>query len=149
MKRLDLGLFLLLLLCAIAVVHTQHRARRLFVDRERERSVAEQLAADLRRLQSDQATLAAANRVERVAAGMHMLPPDPARTVAISALPVMAGSSPVEGAATANAASGNAAPGDGSMAGGAVVGGPSAPGAAGKSPATLQLARVHPAGGSR
>ncbi|MDE3012024.1 MAG: cell division protein FtsL, partial [Pseudomonadota bacterium] len=65
MKRLDLALFALVMLCAIAVVNTQHRARRLFVDLQREKSLGEQLATDLRRLQADQATLAAANRVER------------------------------------------------------------------------------------
>lgn len=91
MKRLDLALFALVMLCAIAVVNTQHRARRLFVDLQREKSLGEQLAADLRRLQADQATLAAANRVERVAGSLRMRQPDPARTVAIAGMPVLAG----------------------------------------------------------
>jgi cell division protein FtsL len=90
MRRLDLAVFALLLLVAIGVVHTQHRARRLFVDLQREHTLGEQLSADLRRLQSDQATLAAANRVEHAAGGLHMHQPDPARTVAITAMPVMA-----------------------------------------------------------
>ncbi len=101
MRRLDLALFAVLVLCAIAVVHTQHRARRLFVDLQREHSIGEQLAADLRRLQADQATLAAANRVERAAGTLHMHQPDPARTVAITALPVMAAGSPDGSAAAA------------------------------------------------
>jgi cell division protein FtsL len=84
MKRLDLALFGLLVLCGILVVHTQHRARRQFVDLQRELSLGEQLASDLRRLQSDQATLAAANRVERAAVGLHLRPPDPARTLAMA-----------------------------------------------------------------
>ena len=90
MKRSDLVIFLLLILCAVSVVHTQHRARRLFVDLQSERSVGEQLASDLRRLQSDQATLAAANRVERAASGLHMRVPELAATRIIQALPVLA-----------------------------------------------------------
>ncbi len=85
MKRLDLALFCALLLCAIAVVHTQHRARRLFVDLQRELGVGEQLATDLRRLEADQATLAAANRVERAASGLRMRLPEPSRSYALAA----------------------------------------------------------------
>lgn len=80
MRRLDLILLAALVLTAIAVVNTQHRARRLFVDLQRERSLGEQLAADWRRLQVDQATLAAANRVERAAASLRMHVPDSAGT---------------------------------------------------------------------
>ena len=90
MTRLDLSLFLLLVLCGLAVVNSQHRARRLFVDLQREYSVGEQLASDLRRLQSDQATLAAANRVERAATLLRMHQPLPARSVAMNAVPVVA-----------------------------------------------------------
>ena len=104
MRRADLVLFLALLVCAILVVNTQHRARRLFVDLERERGNGEQLAADLRRLQADQASLSAANRVERVAAGLHMRTPDPARSVAITAAPVLADGRPAPAAAAVHLA---------------------------------------------
>ena len=106
MRRLDLGLFVALVLCAILVVHTQHRARRLFVDLQREHSIADQLAADLRRLQADQATLASANRVERVAVGMRMRQPDPRRTVAVSSLPTLAGAPAGEGHESVEAGTG-------------------------------------------
>ena len=98
----------------MSVVHTQHRARRLFVDLQRERSLGEQLASDLRRLQSDQATLAAANRVERAASGLHMRVPELKATRIIQALPVLAdGASPNPATGTpvpANPASASARP---------------------------------------
>lgn len=84
MKRIELILLGALVVCACLVVHTQHHARRLFVDLERERTAGEQLAADLRRLQSDQATLAAANRVEHAAASLHMHQPEAAHTYALA-----------------------------------------------------------------
>jgi len=76
MKRSDFVLFLCLILCAVAVVHTQQRARRVFVDLEREKTAGDALAADLRRLQSERATLIASNRVEHVASEMKMHLPD-------------------------------------------------------------------------
>jgi len=81
-RRIDFVLFGCLILCAIAVVNTQHRARRVFVDLEREKTMGDELAADLRRLQAERATLAAANRVERVAIDMKMHLPD-ARNVIV------------------------------------------------------------------
>lgn len=76
MKRVDFVLFGLLIVCAVALVNTQHRARRLFVDLEREKTVGDQLAADLRRLQAEHAGLVAANRIERAALTMRMHPID-------------------------------------------------------------------------
>jgi cell division protein FtsL len=76
MRRLDWALFAILIVCAVALVNTQHRARRLFVDLEREKTVGDQLAADLRRLQAERASLVAANRVERSALTLHMHPVD-------------------------------------------------------------------------
>jgi len=76
MKRSDFVLFICLVLCAVAVVHTQHRARRVFVDLEREKTMGDELAADLRRLQAERATLVASNRVEHVASEMKMRLPD-------------------------------------------------------------------------
>ena len=76
MKRSDFALFACLIICAVAVVHTQHSARRVFVDLEREKTRGDELAADLRRLQAERATLAASNRVEHVAYDMKMHLPD-------------------------------------------------------------------------
>jgi cell division protein FtsL len=76
MRRSDFALFVCLIICAIAVVHTQHRAIRVFVDLEREKTRGDELAADLRRLQAQRATLVASNRVEHVASEMKMLLPD-------------------------------------------------------------------------
>lgn len=76
MKRSDFLLFFCLILCALAVVHTQHRARRIFVDLEREKTIGDELSADLRRLQAERAALAASNRVEHVASDMKLRLPD-------------------------------------------------------------------------
>lgn len=76
MKRIDFALFAVLIVCALALVNTQHRARRLFVDLEREKTTGEELAADLRRLQAERAGLVAANRIERAAGTLRMHPVD-------------------------------------------------------------------------
>lgn len=64
MSRLNPLLFLGLLLLAIAVVHTQHRSRRLFIDLQKEKDRTEQQIAEWHQLQIEQGLLTSSHRVE-------------------------------------------------------------------------------------
>lgn len=64
MSRLNVILFGIVVLLAIGVVHAQHRARRLFVDLQKEKDLSEQLAAEWNQLQIEQGTLASSHRIE-------------------------------------------------------------------------------------
>ena len=81
MSRLNGLLVLVLIVCALSVVTSQHRARRLFIDLQREQDTATQLAVEWNHLQIEQGSLAAGNRVETVATqALQMRVPDAPRT---------------------------------------------------------------------
>lgn len=64
MSRLNSALFVVLILLAIAVVHTQHRSRRLFIDLQKEKDHTEQQIAEWHELQIEQGLLTSSHRVE-------------------------------------------------------------------------------------
>ena len=77
MFRLNLVLLAIALVCALLVVTTQHKARKLFIELEKEKQAEKQVNIEWGRLQLEQATWAAHSRVEQVAASkLNMLPPD-------------------------------------------------------------------------
>ncbi len=77
MFRLNLVLLAIALVCALSVVTTQHKARKLFIELEKEKQAEKQVNIEWGRLQLEQATWAAHSRVEQVAASkLNMLPPD-------------------------------------------------------------------------
>lgn len=65
------GLNMLLLtaavMCALSVVTSQHKARKLFVELQKEKELARQMEVEWGQLQLEQSTLAAPARVERIA----------------------------------------------------------------------------------
>lgn len=67
MRRLDIALALVLMLCALAVVTAQHRARMLFMDVESLKKEARDLEVEWGKLQLEQGTLANHARVESLA----------------------------------------------------------------------------------
>ena len=78
MSRLDVALVSIAVICAIGVVSGQHRARKLFVELEREQEVARNLDIEWGQLQLEQSTWAMHSRVEKLAANrlqMHAPPP--------------------------------------------------------------------------
>jgi cell division protein FtsL len=76
--RLNLLLTLILIACALSVVTSQHNARKLFVELEKEQELARQLAIELGQLQLEQSTWALQARVEKIASGqIRMRVPDP------------------------------------------------------------------------
>lgn len=67
MARLDALLLLLTIACALGVVTSQHKARKLFVALQDEKELAQQMDVEWGKLQLEQGTLAAPARVEKVA----------------------------------------------------------------------------------
>ncbi len=80
MTRLNLLLTLILIACALSVVTSQHNARKLFVELEKEQELARQLAVEWGQLQLEQSTWAMHARVEKIASGqLRMRVPDASR----------------------------------------------------------------------
>lgn len=67
MKRLDILLALVLMICALAVVTAQHRARMMFMDLENLKKEARDLEVEWGKLQLEQGTLVSHARVESLA----------------------------------------------------------------------------------
>jgi cell division protein FtsL len=67
MRRLDLALALVLMLCALAVVQAQNRARTQFIEMESLKGEARDLEVEWGKLQLEQSTLAEPKRVEELA----------------------------------------------------------------------------------
>lgn len=81
MARLNAFLLLALIACALAVITSQHRARKLFIDLEQAQGQAKKLDEEWTQLQLEQGTWATHKRVEGVASkSLGMRLPDPATT---------------------------------------------------------------------
>lgn len=77
MIRINILLVLILIACALSVVTSQHKARKLFVELEKEQEVARQLAVEWGQLQLEQSTWAMHTRIEKIATGqLHMRVPN-------------------------------------------------------------------------
>jgi cell division protein FtsL len=80
MTRLALCLLGLLAACALGLVTSQHHARKLFAELEREQARAKSLEVEYGQLQLEQSTWAMHARVERLARErLKMRPPEPQR----------------------------------------------------------------------
>lgn len=80
MMRLNLLLAVVLLACAVSVVTARHKARKLFVDLQKEQAHARELDIEWGRLLLEQSTWAMHTRVEVVAQHhLQMAVPEPAR----------------------------------------------------------------------
>jgi cell division protein FtsL len=67
MARLNLILLLVAVICALAVVTSNHRARKLFIGLENEQKRARDLDVEWSQLQLEQSTWASHARVEKIA----------------------------------------------------------------------------------
>ena len=80
MAKLNLLLLLVLVVCALGLVTSQHKARKLFTDLEREQARARELDVEYGKLQLEASTWGLHARVERVATGtLGMRAPDTRR----------------------------------------------------------------------
>ena len=68
MTKLNLVLFGVLIACALAVVTSQHQARKLYVELQKEQELAKQLDVEWGQLQLEQSTWAMHARIEKIAA---------------------------------------------------------------------------------
>jgi cell division protein FtsL len=74
MLRLNLLLLVLLVICAVGVVTSQHRARKLFTELDGQQEAARKIDQEWRELQLENQTLATSGRIEQKATqalGMH------------------------------------------------------------------------------
>jgi len=65
--RLNVLLLLLIIACALGLVTSQHKARKLFVDLQYEKERAQQMDVEWGKLQLEQSTLVMPARVEKLA----------------------------------------------------------------------------------
>ncbi len=67
MARLNILLLCLVIACALGVVTSQHKARKLFVELQKEKDRAQQMDVEWGQLQLEQGTLVMPARVEKLA----------------------------------------------------------------------------------
>jgi len=78
--RLNLVLVAILVACALALVTSQHRARKLHVEMQGEQALAKQLEVEWGQLQLEQSTWATHGRIEKLSTQkLNMRVPPPAR----------------------------------------------------------------------
>jgi cell division protein FtsL len=67
MTRFNLVLMLVLIVCALGLVTSQHQSRKLYVDLQKEQQLAKQLEVEWGQLQLEQSTWAMHARIEKIA----------------------------------------------------------------------------------
>jgi cell division protein FtsL len=84
--RLNLALIAIVLASALGAVASQHKARKLFTEMEREQGRMRQLEVEWGQLQLEQSTWAAHARVEKIARErLRMKPPQAGQVIAAEA----------------------------------------------------------------
>jgi len=68
MTKLNLILLGMLVVCALMLVTTQHQARKLYVELQKEQELSKQLEVEWGQLQLEQSTWAMHARIEKIAA---------------------------------------------------------------------------------
>ncbi len=80
MTRLNLVLLAMLVVCALALVTSQHKARKLFIAFEQEQERTRALEVEFGQLQLEQSTWAMHGRIEKIASDrLRMRSPDSKR----------------------------------------------------------------------
>ena len=79
MTKLNLILLGILVVCALMLVTTQHQARKLYVELQKEQELAKQLDIEWGQLQLEQSTWATHARIEKIAAKSGLRIPSTAR----------------------------------------------------------------------
>lgn len=95
MVRFNMILLMILVICALGVVTSQHRARKLFQGLESEQERARQLDVEYGQLQLEMSTWATHPRIEKIARDrLHMVTPDAAGRI-VPAAPAKVVAKPV------------------------------------------------------
>lgn len=80
MTRFNFVLLILLILCALALVTSQHHARKLYIELQKEQELAKRLEVEWGQLQLEQSTWAMHARIEKIATrNLNMGSPPPSR----------------------------------------------------------------------
>ena len=88
MIRLNIMLAAVLVICALALVTSQHKARNSFVQLQEQQELSRQLDIEFGQLQLEQSTWAMHSRVEKIAANsLRMRVPDDTRVKQVPPLP--------------------------------------------------------------
>ncbi|MEO7728646.1 MAG: cell division protein FtsL [Burkholderiales bacterium] len=82
---MNLMLLAVLVACALSVVTSQHNARKLYVELQKEQAIAKQLEVEWGQLQLEQSTWAMHSRIEKIASGRLMMRVPPAARVQVVA----------------------------------------------------------------
>ena len=83
--RLNLILFAVLIACALSLVTSQHKARKLYVELQMEQELAKQVGIEWGQLQLEQSTWAMHARIEKIASGQLRMRVPPASRVQVVA----------------------------------------------------------------
>lgn len=95
MVKLNLLLMILAATCAMSVVTSQHKARKLFVDLQQEEKLAKQMEVEWGQLQLEQSTWAMHARIEKIASSyLHMQVPNPTKIQTVPLAPPFRGVAP-------------------------------------------------------
>lgn len=87
MTRLNLLLIGIVVLCALGVVTSQHRARKLYAELQHAQESAKQMNVEYGQLQLEQSTWAMHARIEKIAVErLHMRTPDSSKIQIVPAL---------------------------------------------------------------
>ncbi|MEW6314100.1 MAG: cell division protein FtsL [Pseudomonadota bacterium] len=80
MSQFNFMLLAVLVVCALGVVTSQHKARKLFVELQQEQDLVQRLEVEWGQLQLEQSTWAMHARIEKIASGrLRMSVPPPGR----------------------------------------------------------------------
>jgi len=85
MARLNLVLLGILVVCALSVVTSQHKSRKLYVELQKEQEFAKKFEVEWGQLQLEQSTWAMHARIEKIASGQLMMRVPPASRVQVVA----------------------------------------------------------------
>jgi cell division protein FtsL len=83
MARLNLMLLAILVACALSAVTSQHKARKLYVELQKEQETARKLEVEWGQLQLEQSTWAMHARIEKIASGQLMMRVPPAARIQV------------------------------------------------------------------
>jgi cell division protein FtsL len=85
MARLNVILLAILVACALSVVTSQNKARKLYVELQKEQELTKQLEVEWGQLQLEQSTWSMHARIEKIASGRLMMRVPPASRVQVVA----------------------------------------------------------------
>lgn len=98
MTKLNIFLTLIVIACALGVVTSQHKARKLFMELEKEQEQAGRLAVEWGQLQLEQSTWAMRARIEKIATKqLFMKVPDGSQIKVISLMESANSAGPLDG----------------------------------------------------